>query len=77
MGKIIDFSKNWKNQRSYFVWLVSYSMPYIPRIILIMALGLADTILSVGLAVILKKLLTEHPQAEWQRKKSCYILAEC
>ncbi len=57
MGKIIDFSKNWKNQRSYFVWLVSYSMPYIPRIILIMALGLADTILSVGLAVILKKII--------------------
>lgn len=57
MSKLFDFLKDWKNQRRYFTWLLTYSVPYIPRIVLIMVLGLIDTILSVGLAVILKRII--------------------
>ncbi len=57
MRRLIDFLRDWKDQRSYFVWLVLYSVPYIPRIILVMVLGMIDTILSVGLAIILKRII--------------------
>lgn len=57
MSKFIDFLKDWRHQRSYFNWLVSYSIPYIPRVILIMVLGLTDTMISIGLAIILKKII--------------------
>ena len=57
MGKLINFLKDWRNQRNYFKWLASYSVPYIPRIIVIMVLGLIDTVLSVGLAIILKRII--------------------
>jgi ABC-type multidrug transport system fused ATPase/permease subunit len=57
MKKFLDFLKDWRNQRSYFVWLLMYSIPYIPKIVLMMVLGLVDTILSVGLAIILKRII--------------------
>lgn len=57
MSKIMSFLKDWRNQRSYFTWLISYSMPYIPKIIMVMVLSLVDTLLSVGLAVILKRII--------------------
>lgn len=57
MGNLQKIIKKWKNKRSYFVWLVSYSIPYIPKIILTMTLGIVDTLISVGLAIILKKII--------------------
>lgn len=57
MGKLQMVLKNYKNKSSYLVWLVSYSLPYIPKIALIMALGIADTLISVALAVILKRII--------------------
>jgi ABC-type multidrug transport system fused ATPase/permease subunit len=57
MSKLINFLKDWRNQRSYFVWLVLYSIPYIPKIALVLVLGLVDTVLSVGLAIVLKKII--------------------
>lgn len=57
MSKLINFLKDWRKQRSYFVWLVMYSIPYIPRIALVLIFGLIDTVLSVGLAVVLKKII--------------------
>ena len=57
MGNLQKIIKKWKNKLSYFVWLVSYSIPYIPKIILTMTLGIVDTLISVGLAIILKKII--------------------
>lgn len=57
MGKVKKFVKDWKNQRNYFVWLIHYSIPYLPKIVLMIMFGLVDTFLSVGLAVILKKII--------------------
>lgn len=57
MGKLLKAIRNWRNQGGYFVWLVSYSIPYLPKIILIMALGIVDTLLSVGLAIMLKEII--------------------
>jgi|LSQX01.1.fsa_nt_gb ABC-type multidrug transport system fused ATPase/permease subunit len=57
MGKLLKVIKKCRNQGSYLVWLVSYSLPYIPKIALVMALGIVDTLLSVGLAIILKRII--------------------
>ncbi len=57
MRRIYKIIRDWRNQRSYFLWLVSYSVPYIPRITLILIMGIVDTLLSVGLAVILKRII--------------------
>jgi ABC-type multidrug transport system fused ATPase/permease subunit len=57
MSKLLGFLRDWRDQRSYFVWLVLYSVPYIPRLVLVMVLGLVDTILSVGLAILLKRII--------------------
>lgn len=57
MGKLMKVIKKCRNQGSYLIWLVSYSLPYIPKIVLIMTLGIVDTLLSVGLAIILKRII--------------------
>ena len=57
MRKLLDFIRDWREQRRYIKWLMVYSIPYIPRIILMLLLGLVDTVLSVGLAIILKKII--------------------
>lgn len=57
MRKLLDFLRDWKNQRRYFAWLVWYSTPYIPKIALILVFGLVDTVLSVGLAILLKRII--------------------
>lgn len=57
MRKFLSLLRDWKYKRKYFVWLMSYTTPYIPKILLVMALGLVDTILSVGMAIILKRII--------------------
>lgn len=57
MRRLLKAIRDWRKQGSYIVWLVSYSIPYIPKISLIMALGIVETMLSVGLAIILKRII--------------------
>lgn len=57
MNKLILFFKDWRNQSKYLSWLINCSVPYIPRIILLIGLGLMDTILSVGLTIVLKYII--------------------
>ena len=52
MNKLIAFLKDWRNQKSYFFWLVKYSKPYIPKILFMMIINLLITLLSTGMAVL-------------------------
>lgn len=57
MGKLITFFKDWRNQKNYFVWLMHYSKPYIPQIVLIMIINLLNTFVSTGMAIVTKEII--------------------
>ncbi len=57
MNKVIAFFKDWRNQKSYFFWLVKYSKPYIPKILFMMVINLLITLLSTGMAVLSKEII--------------------
>ena len=57
MNRLIAFFKDWRNQRSYFFWLIKYSKPYIPRIVLLMCINLMDVLLTTFMAVISKQII--------------------
>ena len=57
MSKLIAFLKDWRNQKSYFFWLVKYSKPYIPKILFMMIINLLITLLSTGMAVLSKEII--------------------
>lgn len=57
MNKLIAFFKDWRNQKSYFFWLVKYSKPYIPKILFMMIINLLITLLSTGMAVLSKEII--------------------
>ena len=57
MNKLIAFLKDWRNQKSYFFWLVKYSKPYIPKILFMMIINLLITLLSTGMAVLSKEII--------------------
>lgn len=56
-GKIRRFIKDWDNQSSYIKWLVGYTKPYIPQLLLIMFLDALASLASVGLALIGKEMV--------------------
>lgn len=57
LKKIKDFFKDWKNQSGYFKWIVKYTKPYIPALILIMLCGCIGTLVSVVTSVIGKHII--------------------
>lgn len=57
MKKLIRFLKDWRNQSSYLFWLVRYSKPYLPKILLCMLINLLVTFLSTGMAVVSKHII--------------------
>lgn len=57
MNRVKAFLKDWRNQKNYFFWLVKYSKPYMPKILLIMAMNLIATLISTGMAVVTKNII--------------------
>ncbi|MBQ9118857.1 MAG: ABC transporter ATP-binding protein [Lachnospiraceae bacterium] len=57
LDKIKRFFGDWENQSRYMKWLIRYSKPYIPQLILIMLLGIATTFASIGLSLIGKEMI--------------------
>lgn len=57
MNKLIAFLKDWRNQKSYFFWLMKYSKPYLPKIVLIMLINLINVFLTTGMAVMSKQII--------------------
>ncbi|WP_051226388.1 ABC transporter ATP-binding protein [Butyrivibrio sp. MC2013] len=55
--KLKEFLNNKENNKKYVSWLIHYSKPYIPRIVLLMLISMAGTFFSIELAVISKKIL--------------------
>lgn len=57
MNQLKAFFKDWRNQRSYFGWLMRYAKPYLPRILLLMLINLAASLLTTGMAVMSKQII--------------------
>ncbi|HWT76028.1 MAG TPA: ABC transporter ATP-binding protein, partial [Mobilitalea sp.] len=57
MHKFIHFLKDWKNQSKYMMWLIRYSKPYIPRILFLLILDVATSLIGVWMAIISKDII--------------------
>lgn len=57
MSNFVKWAKDWKNQKNYFYWLVGYTKPYMPRIILILILDMASILISTYMAVVSKNII--------------------
>ena len=64
MNKLKIFLKDWRNQKSYFFWLMKYSKPYLPKIILVMFINLSMTLLNTGMAVMSKHIIDKATNGE-------------
>lgn len=64
MNKLIAFFKDWRNQSSYFLWLLKYSKPYIPKILLLMIINLMNVLLTTGMAVVSKQIIDKATNGE-------------
>ncbi|SFB19453.1 ABC-type multidrug transport system, ATPase and permease component [Acetitomaculum ruminis DSM 5522] len=57
MKKLIDFIKNWRTNSEYAKWLMKFTKPFLPRIILIMLMQLALTGISIYMALVSKEII--------------------
>lgn len=57
MKKIIQKMKSCNIQSGYIKWLVKYSIPYLPQIILIFVMNIACSLISAELAVVSKNII--------------------
>ncbi len=57
MSNFVNWAKDWRNQKTYFEWLVEYTKPYLPKILLILLMDLAVTLISTGMAVVSKEII--------------------
>ncbi len=60
MGKLDKLKKYWSKRddaKEYLKWCLSYSKPYVPQLLLLMLFDLAATLMSVGMAIIGKKMI--------------------
>ena len=60
MSKIQKLIKYWNKRddaREYFKWVLGYTKPYAPRLLLILIFDILATLLSVGMAIIGKELI--------------------
>lgn len=60
MSKIQKIKKYWKKRndaRAYFIWVLGYTKPYVPRLLLILVFDILATLMSVGMAIIGKELI--------------------
>ena len=55
--KYINFFKDWSNQTKYAKWLIKYTKPYIPSLVLMMGFSLITSLISVGMAIIGKYII--------------------
>lgn len=49
--KIVGFLKNWHNNAAYAKWLMQYTKPYIPKMIVVMLIQMVLTGISIGMAL--------------------------
>lgn len=64
MGRTLKFLKDWKNQKTYFKWLMQYSKPYIPAISLVLFINIVVAITSTYTAVVSKNIIDKASGGE-------------
>ena len=67
MSKIDKLKKYWNRRddaKEYFKWIMKYTIPYFPQLIILLLFDLAATVLSVGMAVIGKKVIDKASAGE-------------
>lgn len=57
MKKIIQKVKSYDIQSGYIKWLIKYSIPYLPQILLIFVMNIACSLISAQLAVVSKNII--------------------
>lgn len=55
--KLVNFLKNWRENASYTKWLMRYTKPYIPKMLLVMFFQMLITGLSIGMALVSKQII--------------------
>lgn len=62
MGKIEKVKALWRdrdNQKQYARWLMQYSRPYIGKITLIMLMGIVNTVITLAMALVSKRIIDD------------------
>lgn len=62
MNKIVKFMKDWDNQSSYAKWLMHYTKPYIPALLLLMLFSVGASVVGVYTSVIGKNIIDAATQ---------------
>ncbi len=57
MSNFVRWAKDWRNQKTYFKWLVEYTKPYLPKIILILILDLSEILFTTWMAILSKDII--------------------
>lgn len=57
MKKLIDKIKSYHISSDYMKWLVKYSLPYLPQILLVFVIGVASSLIAAELAVVSKNII--------------------
>lgn len=57
MKKIIDKMKSYHISSEYVKWLMTYSLPYLPRILLVFIIGVISSLVTAQLAVVSKNII--------------------
>ena len=56
-GNFIAFLKNWKNQRSAMEWLARHTKPFLPSLLILLALDVVTSVVSVGMTLINRQII--------------------
>lgn len=59
MGELKSLHKQLLSQKGYVRWLAKYTVPYLPRIALIVVIGFISTSFTISLAVISKRIIDD------------------
>lgn len=57
MNKLIRFMKDWRKQSGYFKWLMKYSKPYLPRILVMFLLSASAMGIGLAQAYVSKRII--------------------
>lgn len=57
MKKIIDKIKSYQFSSEYIKWLATYSLPYLPKILLVFIIGVTSSVIAAELAVVSKRII--------------------
>lgn len=57
MSNFVNWVKDWKHQKTYFKWLMRYTKPYMPKLLLMLIFEMIVIVLSTQMAVVSKHII--------------------